>query len=164
MVAEGLFADERLELLDGVIVEMSPQNPRHAAVVERLTNKLAALLAGRASLRVQLPFAASSESMPEPDLAVVPIADYDRAHPSKAWLVVEVADASLRKDRLVKAEVYARAAVAEYWIVNLVDDLIEVQTEVAGSAYVRRTPARPGESIRLQSFPDAEIAVSDILR
>jgi Uma2 family endonuclease len=164
MVGQGLFANERIELLEGVIVEMSPQNPRHAAVVERLTNQLARLVGNRASLRVQLPLAVSDESMPEPDLALVPFGDYDRAHPTAAWLVVEVADASLRKDRRVKAEVYARAGVGEYWVVNLIDERIEVHAEITGSTYNSITSVRAGESIRLRQFPDVEIAVADILR
>ena len=164
MVSQGLFANERIELLEGVIVEMSPQNPRHAAVVERLTNKLARLVSDRASLRVQLPLATSDRSMPESDLAIVALGDYDAGHPTTALLVVEVAEASLRKDRRVKSEVYARAGVPEYWVVNLIDGLIEVHADVGGDAYTRITPARPGESIRLHAFPDVEIAVGEILR
>jgi Uma2 family endonuclease len=164
MVAQGLFADERIELLEGVIVELSPHNPRHAAVVERLTNLLARAAGDRASMRVQLPLAVSEESMPEPDLALVPVADYDQAHPKTAWLVVEVADASLRKDLRVKTEVYARAGVLEYWVVNLIDHRIEVHADAAGAAYNSITSARAGESIRLRRFPDVELAVADILR
>ena len=164
MVAQGVFTDERIELLEGVIVEMSPQNPRHAAVVERLTNRLARAVGDRASVRVQLPLAVSEISMPDPDVALVPAADHDRAHPTTAWLVVEVAEASLRKDRLVKAEVYARAGILEYWVVNLVDDRIEIHADAVGSAYAAIATARAGEALRLRRFPDVEIAVSDILR
>jgi Uma2 family endonuclease len=164
MVAQGLFADERIELLEGVIVEMSPQNPRHAAVVERLNNLLARAVGRRASVRPQLPLAVSEESLSEPDIALVAVADYDRAHPTTAWLVVEVADASLRKDRRVKAEVYARAGILEYWIVNLVDDRIEVHNDAGGGAYTQVSTVRAGGSIRLRAFPDVEIAVADVLR
>jgi Uma2 family endonuclease len=164
IVAQGWFEDERIELLQGVIVEMTPHNPRHAAVVERLTNRLGRLAADRASVRVQLPLAVSDDSMPEPDVALVPPGDHDQAHPTGALLVVEVADASLRKDRRIKADLYARAGVAEYWVVNLVDRLIEVHTDVVAGAYTRVTPARPGESIRLRALPDVEIAVGEVLR
>jgi Uma2 family endonuclease len=164
MVAEGLFEGERVELIEGVIVELSPQDPRHAGTVQRLTKVLGRALLGRADVRIQLPLAASDESMPEPDAAVVKMGDYDEAHPTTAFLVVEVAEASLRKDRKLKADLYARAGVPEYWIVNLVDRLIEVHTEVAGAAYTRVTPVRPGESLRLRAFPDIEIAVSELLR
>ena len=165
MVSQGLFVNERVELLEGVIVEMSPQSPRHAATVERLTNILARALANRASLRVQLPLATSDQSMPEPDLAVVVLGgDHDAAHPTTALLVVEVADASLRKDRRVKSEIYARAGVVEYWVVNLIDGMIEIHADIVGDAYTRVTPARVGEFIRLRAFPDVEIAVGEILR
>ncbi len=164
MVAQGLFTDERIELLEGVIVEMSPQNPRHAAVVERLTNRLVRAVGDRASVRVQLPLAISDESMPEPDLALVPLADYDREHPTTAWLVIEVADASLRKDRRVKGEVYARGGVLEYWVVNLIDGCIEVHADAVDLAYKTVTSVRAGESLHLRRFPDVEVAVADMLR
>jgi Uma2 family endonuclease len=163
MIGQGLFADERIELLEGVIVGMIPQNPRHAAVVERLNNRLTGAVLGRASVRPQLPLAVSAESLPEPD-ALVAVADYDRAHPTTAWLVVEVADASLRKDRLVKAEVYARAGILEYWVVNLVDHCIEVHTDATDAAYTHVKAVGAGDSIRLRAFPDVEIAVADVLR
>jgi Uma2 family endonuclease len=102
--------------------------------------------------------------MPEPDLAVVPMADYDSGHPATAWLVVEVADASLRKDRLVKGEVYARAGVLEYWVVNLIDGCIEVHADAIDLVYTSVASARAGDSIRLRRFPDVELAVADILR
>ena len=164
MVAEGLFEGERLELLEGVIVEMSPQDPRHAGTVHKLTRVLGHALAGGADVRVQLPLVASDESVPEPDVALVKPGDYEDAHPATAFLVVEVAETSLRKDRTLKADLYARSGVPEYWIVNLVDRLIEVHTDVAGAAYTHVTPAHPGESIRLRAFPDIEIAVSEIIR
>lgn len=81
---------------------------------------------GRARISVQLPFALDDFSEPQPDLAVVPIADYSHEHPTESHLVVEVADSSLRKDRQIKAALYAARSVREYWIVNLVDDVIEV--------------------------------------
>jgi Uma2 family endonuclease len=164
MAAEGRFEGERVELLEGFIVEMSPQDPRHAGAVQRLTQVLARALLGRADIRVQLPLAVSKESLPEPDAAVVAPGDYDDEHPHTAFLVVEVAERSLRKDRHIKADLYATAGVVEYWIVNLVDRLIEVHTDIAGTRYARVTPARYSDSIRLCAFPDVEIAVSDIVR
>jgi Uma2 family endonuclease len=164
MVAEGRFEGERVELLEGVIVEMSPQDPRHAGAVQRLTRVLGRALAGRADVRVQLPLAVAEHSLPEPDVALVELEDFDEVHPTKAFLVVEVAEASLRKDRSVKAALYARAGVPEYWVVNLVDRLIEVHGDIVGAAYTAVTTAGPGESIRLRAFPDVEVAVGDIVR
>jgi len=164
MVEAGLFRDERVELLRGLLVEMSPQDPRHSAPIDRLTELLVLALAPRARVRVQLPVALSEDSEPEPDLAVVAAGDYDTEHPTHALLVIEVAGSSLRKDRGLKASLYAEAGVPEYWIVDLAGGLVEVYTDIVGGVYARMTPFRPGESIRLVAFPDTVVAVSDILR
>jgi Uma2 family endonuclease len=164
MVEEGLFRDERVELLQGVLVEMSPQGTRHAATVQRLTAALVPLLIPRADVRIQLPLAVSPESLPEPDVAVVVRGDYDLSHPTTAFLVVEVAESSLNKDRLVKADLYATAAVEEYWIVDLASGVIEVHTDPSAGRYARLTPARPGESVRLRAFPDLVVQVGAVLR
>ena len=164
MAAEGLFRDQRVELLDGVIVEMTPQGTRHAATVQRLTERLAAAIGDRAGLRVQLPFAASERSQPEPDAAVVPLGDYDLSHPSQALLVAEVAESSLEKDRRVKAAIYAAVGVPEYWLVDVLAGVIEVRTRPTGEDYAEVRMARPGERLRLVALPEVEIAVADIVR
>jgi Uma2 family endonuclease len=163
-VEQGLFRDERIELLQGVLVEMSPQGTRHAATIQRLTAKLVALLVGRADVRIKLPLAVTPDSLPEPDVAVVASGDYDRAHPTTAFLVIEVAESSLNKDRLVKAALYATAAVQEYWIVDVVAGVIEIHTDPISGRYTREIPARPGDILRLRAFADVEIQVADILR
>jgi Uma2 family endonuclease len=128
LVEHGRFAEERVELLEGVIVEMSPQGPAHANVVERLTRFLVLALQGRAVVRPQSAFAASDSSEPEPDLAVVePGRGLTDPHPREAFLIVEVADSSLLKDRGLKSSLYARAGVPEYWIVDLRSREIEVR-------------------------------------
>jgi Uma2 family endonuclease len=164
LVSEGLFDDERIELLGGVIVEMSPQDTRHAALTERLDLELKRAAAATMSVRVQLPFAASDDSLPEPDIAVVPRMDYDEAHPDRAHLIVEVANSSLRKDRAIKGEVYARAGVPEYWIANVVERQIEVHTEPTADSYFKIVIFRPGDVIRSAALVGAEIAVSDVIR
>lgn len=163
LVSDGLFDDERVELLGGVIVEMSPQDPRHAATIERLDRAIRRAIGVQASVRVQLPFVASDDSLPEPDVAVVPLRDYDDAHPDRAFLVAEVASSSLRKDRSLKADLYARAGVPEYWVVNIEERQIEVHALPRDGAYSTITIARSGDSIRLASL-GAAIAVSDVLR
>src|SRR5882724_5408075 len=147
MVDQGLFRDERVELLKGAIVEMSPQGARHAATVQRLTTRLGIALVGRAEVRIQLPLAVTDDSLPEPDVALVAPGDYDQSHPASAFLVVEVADSSLNKDRLIKAELYARAGVPEYWIANISAGIIEAHTDPVGERYTRVTPYRAGETI-----------------
>jgi Uma2 family endonuclease len=164
MVGQGFFSDERVELLDGFIVEMSPQGARHVGPVRRLTHLLIKALGDRAYVRIQMPFAASDVSEPEPDVAVVPPGDEDSAHPSSALLTIEVADSSLKKDQLIKTRIYASAGVPEYWVVNVANDTIEIRTAPIEGAYGHLRIARAGESIPLQAFPDVEIAVSDVLR
>src|SRR5204862_7210636 len=104
---------------------------------------------------------------PEPDVVLVPgtAADYDAAHPSKALLIVEVADSSLVQDRLTKDAIYASAGIPEYWIVNLRDDRVEVfrSPEPAARTYRERGVASRVETIALLSFPDARVAVDDLL-
>jgi len=161
---EGFFDDdERVELLEGVIVQMSPRGTRHDAAIERLNRFFVLALADRAVVRPQLAYAASDISEPEPDLAIVAAGDHDLAHPAEAFLLIEVADSSLSKDRRVKGRIYAAAGVPEYWVVDVTAGAIEVSTNPAGDAYGETRVARRGESIRLQAFPDVEIAVSDVV-
>ena len=89
--------------------------------------------------------------------------DYLDAHPSDAHLIIEVADSSLPIDHGLKAKLYAESDVEEYWVVHLVDDLIEVHTEIVGGSYVRITPVRRGELLHLRRFPDVTLRADDIL-
>ena len=162
MIEAGFFRGERVELIQGVVVQMSPQNAAHSYVIQILNRLLVPRLIGRADVRVQLPFAAGPDSLPEPDLAVVAIGNYMAAHPTQAILIIEVADSSLKFDRQEKAEVYARAGVSEYWVVNLTDGVIERHSEPLGGAYVRLTPFRSGERVAPLAFPDVELNVDEV--
>lgn len=164
LVSAGVFEGERLELLLGVLVAMTPQDPRHAAVVQRLNRLLTRALGDRSDVRVQLPLAVSDVSEPEPDVAVVPRGDTDDAHPSTAHLVVEVAWSSLAKDRKLKSELYAEAEVPEYWLVDVAGKEIEVCRKPVAGRYAERAVRRRGESIRLVAYPDVEVAVADVVR
>lgn len=164
MVEGGLFVDERVELLYGAIVRMTPIGAPHDAALQRLNRRLVLAIRERAWVRIQSSFAASDGSEPEPDVAVVPPGDYDDAHPTEAWLIVEVADTSLELDRTVKARLYAECGVPEYWVVHLVDGLVEVHTEPVRGAYARVTPYRKGSAIGRQRMPDIEVAVDEVLR
>jgi Uma2 family endonuclease len=163
LIEDGVFdEDERIELLDGVLVEVSPQGTLHSAAIMQLSERLTLALSGRARVRTQLPFAASDDSLPEPDLALVPLGDYRKANPDKAFLIVEVANDSLRKDRRLKGELYARAGIAEYWIVNVVDTCVERYTTPQDGWYATVARANVGETLRIEAFPNVEVAVSDI--
>ncbi len=168
LVDEGLLdPDDRVELLEGVVVAMAPSNPLHAVVTELVASALRGAVGSKAAVRVQHTFAAGPYSMPEPDVAVVPgrHADYLKAHPSRALLIVEVAESSLPQDRLTKLRIYAAAGVPEYWIVNLRDDAIEVHRapDAPARAYRERRIACRGEHLDMAALPDAGVAVADLL-
>lgn len=164
LVSWGAFGDERIELLEGLLVEMTPIGPRHSSAVQQLTALLVPALSGRATVRVQSPLAALDTSEPEPDVAVVPLGDYDTEHPTQAYLVIEVAESSLARDRGLKQRIYARAGVPEYWIFNTDEKCVDVHRDPGPSGYasVRRVGHR--ESLAVQAFPDVTVRISDVLR
>jgi Uma2 family endonuclease len=164
LVSLGAFQDERIELLEGELVAMSPIGAPHSATVERLTRLLVLAFEGRAAVKCQSPFAALEYSEPEPDLAVLPRRDYDTDHPSEAHLIIEVAESSLALDRGKKLRLYASCAVPEYWVVNLPERCIEVYTGPSPGAYARCERYEHGQSIRLSGFPDVSFAVADVLK
>jgi Uma2 family endonuclease len=171
MAEAGVFAKgERVELLEGEVHAMTPQNARHMRVIDRLTMLLAPALSGQGlTVRVQGPITLSEESEPEPDLAVLRTQDVDAAtgnrHPSFALLVIEVAESSLSKDRGLKARLYARARIPEYWVVNLKQQTVEVFTgpepEPGRYAEVRTYPR--GQVLRCTSLPRVEVDVEALL-
>jgi Uma2 family endonuclease len=165
MVELGMLVDEKVELIKGFIVRMSPQGLPHASGVQYLAQFLVLALAGpgRASVRIQAPLAASDDSEPEPDIAVVVPGAYRDAHPTTAFLVIEFSESSLRFDRTEKAEVYAAAGVEEYWIVDTRHELIEVRTDIVDGVYSRVTPYRRGQTLAPRAFPDVVLKVDDIL-
>lgn len=133
----GVFGpEERLELIEGEIVEkMTPQNFAHATAILAAEEVLRAACGGQFHVRAQMPLAVGEFSAPEPDLAVVRGTFRDHTqHPGHAVLLVEVADSSLSYDRSTKASIYARAAIPEYWIVNLPDGVLEVYREPGAMA------------------------------
>jgi Uma2 family endonuclease len=155
--------EDRFELLRGVLVTMSPQESPHAGVVGWLDHVLSERLGRRALVRCQFPFAATDDSEPEPDIAVVPFGRYMEAHPTRAHLIIEVAWDSLRKDRLVKPGIYAEARVPEYWLVDLVDDVVEVFSRPVRGRYAGHRRVGRGGKLRMREFPDIQLAVDDIL-
>jgi Uma2 family endonuclease len=162
LVRRGALEEAHVELLYGHIVSMSPIGGPHRYSVRHLARILTVALADRANVEVQSPFAAPDESEPEPDVLVSPLGDYLDAPPSKAWLVVEVSDSSLARDR-DKVRLYAAAGVTEYWIVNLVDKLVEVHRKPSVGGYASVASYRHGGLLRLAAFEDVVVAVSDVL-
>lgn len=122
-----LHEDEPIELIEGRLIVAEPQNTPHAKAIELAADALRAAFGPGWRIRVQLPIALEPDSEPEPDVSVVaesPRDDRDD-HPSHPTLVVEVADTSIRLDRTVKARIYARGGIPEYWIVNLIARVVE---------------------------------------
>jgi Uma2 family endonuclease len=163
LAAAGCFDDEKVELLFGVVVEMTPIDTTHVASVYHVRRTIERGLADRARVMSQSPFAASDDSMPEPDVFVVPNADYWNEHPTSALLVVEVARTSLRRDRGVKAMLYATCAVDEYWIVDVAGGVVEVYRDRHQGAWRTKTTHARGETIAMRAFPDVVVAVAEIL-
>lgn len=132
LVHAGIFGpDDRIELLEGLLVVREPQGRRHATVVGLVRAALEKAFGRAFHIREEKPIALDRLSEPEPDVAVVPgrLRDYLTAHPARPVLVVEVADSSLALDRLRKGGLYARAGIADYWVVNLIDEVLEVYRE-----------------------------------
>ena len=162
-----LGEDDRVELIDGEIVEMTPNGARHAACVDRLTIILQEAFKGRGTLRVQSPIRLSRYSEPQPDLSILkPRADfYAKSHPVPAdvLLVVEVADASVRYDRNIKVELYAHAQIGEAWLVDLASETVEVFTAPGPQGYLVPRRAPRGERLKSEVLPNHSIPVDDII-
>jgi Uma2 family endonuclease len=172
LVDHGMFVGERLELLDGLLVVREPQGSPHAAIVAHIGQTLATAFGPGWHPRLHSPLALDSESEPEPDLAVVAGGprDYVSAHPLAAALVIEVADSSLRLDRLLKGGLYARAGLEDYWIVNLAEGVLEVHREPQPEAdapygWVYRSVEilRPPAMVAPLAAPGTRIPVADLL-
>lgn len=152
--AEILGPDDKIELLEGQLVVREPQHGPHFTATRLVEEALRAAFGPGWDVRVQGPLALGRSSEPEPDVSVVRGSprDFRDAHPTAAALVVEVAKTSLGLDRTLKARVYAKAGVADFWIVNLVDRLLEVH----------RDPERSGREWRYRSVqsvaPDGELS------
>ncbi len=162
-----LSEDDRVELLEGVIVAMAPSNPPHDSCVTRATLALLHAVRERAVVRPQCSLVIGRHSVPQPAVAVVPgsLSDHDSRHPDSALLVVEVADSSLQQDRLTKSAIYAAAGIPEYWIVNLRQGVLEVlrDPDPPRAHYRDVRTLRGGEGVELATLPGVVVAVADLL-
>jgi Uma2 family endonuclease len=165
LVSLGAFDDERVELIRGRVVRMAPQGPEHAWTSGSLTNLLVQYFGKEATVRPAAPVKAGDFSMPEPDFALVPHTSAPgKQHPSKAFLLVEVARSSLTDDRRIKAPLYAEAAVApEYWIVNVDEGLLEVFRHPKSGEWTEHFTLGRNDTIRPVAFPHVEFPLSSFL-
>lgn len=143
-----LSPDDRTELIEGEIIDMAPIGSAHANVVMLLTERLLRAVGDSAKVRAQLPVRLSRSSEPQPDFALVKAkpAGYRRAHPSldDVLLLIEISDTTLRYDLGVKARLYAKHDIPEYWVVDLVKNRIWRHRRPAGTQYAERTEIAAG--------------------
>jgi Uma2 family endonuclease len=172
-VERGLFEpDDRIELIDGLLIVREPQSAPHLVALQLAQRALQRAFGDGWNVRPAGPVALDEDSEPEPDLAVVPgdPRDYVGGHPARPSLVVEVSLTRLAFDREYKASLYARAAIVDYWIVNLVDRVLEVYREpvvdpsaIYGWHYRSVTSLTPQDFVAPLAFTSVRIVVSDLL-
>ncbi|MDT4896740.1 MAG: hypothetical protein QOH25_1817 [Acidobacteriota bacterium] len=168
MIAAGIFnEDDRVELLEGVIVEMSPKGMRHATSTDRAARHFLRLLGERVIVRNQNPIRLNDYSEPEPDLVIAALEEfeYSNRHPQAEdiHLVLEVADTTLAYDRHRKGLSYAKAGIVQYLILNVNEMEIEDYREPDVDGYRHKQTYNGGQSFDLVAFPEIMIKVSDLL-
>ena len=165
MAEAGLFdGNPRVELIDGDLIDMAPIGQAHEAAVDGLTEAFVVASAGKAIVRIQGSVRLDASSAPQPDLAILRrrpdrYAIGARPGPLDILLLIEVADSSLHFDRTVKLPLYARAGVAEVWIVDLARRVLEAHRDPSGSAYSVCSTHHPGERVALSLAPGIAITV-----
>ncbi len=173
LIEIGFFdEDEPVELVGGQLIVAEPKSTGHSVALQLAAEALRRAFGGGWTVRVQDPIAPDDESEPEPDLAVVPGSprEYLATHPSRPALVLEVSDSSLAFDRRDKGSLYARAQILDYWIVNLVDRVLEVYRDpvlsadaLYGWSYARVLRLGPEATISPVAAPAGSISVTDLL-
>lgn len=166
--AIGIFhPEERVELIEGNIIKISAKGTLHAAATRRTATLLHNLLGNQAAVYNKSPIALDDDSEPEPDIAVVRIDPFDYAThhptPSEVYLIIEVADSSLAYDREIKAKIYARSGIADYWVLNVRDRQLHVFREPAENGYQSEVIIGENGSISPLEFPALNIAIQAML-
>ena len=164
----GIFAeDDRVELLEGEIFEMTPIGSHHAACISRLNRMLTSHLGQTAIVSVQNPIRLNDQSEPQPDIALLkPRSDfYKEGHPQPddVLLVIEVADSSVNLDRGTKLPLYAKAGISEIWIVDLTRRTVETYRQPSAQGYEAISQLHDSEQVISQVFTDLKISVREIL-
>jgi Uma2 family endonuclease len=168
MAEAGVFGeDDRVELIDGDILIMSPIGTPHASVFDRLNQLLVTVFAGRAIVRPGNPVRTDDHSEPQPDFSLLRLRDdfYRSAHPTPVdvYLAIEVMDSSASYDRGKKLTKYARSRLAEVWLVDLNRDRVEVYRRPDGEIYGEKRTLARGQDVAPEAFPDRELAIDAIL-
>ncbi|MCC3411356.1 MAG: Uma2 family endonuclease [Microcoleus sp. PH2017_29_MFU_D_A] len=159
--------EERVELVSGNIIRMSAKGTAHTSALGRTDRLLQNLFGNLAWVRMQDPIALDDNSEPEPDIAVVRIDPFDYAThhptPSEVYLIIEVADSSLAYDREIKAKIYARSGIVDYWVLNVNDRQLHVFREPADDGYQSEVILEETASISPLQFPAFNIAIGEML-
>lgn len=168
MIAAGIFKeDDRVELLEGVIVEMSPKGMKHATSTDRAARHFIRTLGDRVIVRNQNPILLNDYSEPEPDLvlAAPEEAEYSFRHPQPEdiYLILEVADTTLSYDRNSKGMSYAKSGIIQYLILNLNEMEIEDYQEPSADGYRQKQTYKAGQNFKLVAFPNITVKVRDLL-
>ncbi|HEY9611374.1 Uma2 family endonuclease [Allocoleopsis sp.] len=168
MAAAGIFhPEERVELIAGQIIRMSAKGTAHTSAVGRISRLLQNRLGQQAWIRKEDPIQLDNFSEPEPDIAVVRLdpLDYADHHPtpSEVYLIIEVADSSLKYDRETKAKAYAKSGIADYWVLDLIDRKLHVFRESTQEGYQSEVIFSEGASVSPLQFPDIAITLQDML-
>lgn len=162
-----LCSNERVELLEGEILAMSPQGPLHAAGSSRAADIFRALLGGRVIVREQYPIHLDDESEPEPDVVLaLPDENYysdDHPTPAEILLALEVSDTTLEIDRVRKQRLYAKAGIRQYCVLNLQAHELEDYRQPSANGYRSKQTYTEAESFTLAAFPDIRVRVADLL-
>ena len=168
MSEAGIFSEnDKVELINGEIIEMLPIGRRHTACVNRLNSVFSQLLGKKVIVAVQNPILLNNLSEPEPDIALLqPRADfYESGHPQPQdiFLLIEVADSSLEYDRDVKIPLYASSGITEVWLVDIYEQVIIVYRYPSENGYSDIQKLSRGEKMSIQAFPEINLVVDDIL-
>ncbi len=168
MIEIGMFPEnDRLELITGELIQMSPIGSRHAACVDRLSELFFFSLGRRVIVRVQNPVILNENSEPQPDIALLRRRSdfYQNGNPQPAdiLLLVEVADTSIAYDRTVKIPLYAQHHIPEVWLIDLNQTSLEIYRDADGNTYQTVQQISPGASVNILAFPDVTFNSSEIL-
>ncbi len=160
-----LHEDDRVELIEGEIIEMAAIGTRHFSCVNGLTRLLVRGVGDAAIVSVQNPVRLDEHTEPQPDLAVLRTRDYRRSlpGPEDVLLLIEVSDTTLPYDRGVKLPLYARAGIREVWVVDLASEVLELYTDPSGDGYRSSKQARRGETVESTALPELALRVDTIL-
>lgn len=161
-----LHEDDRVELVEGRIVDMMPIGSKHAACVSRLNRIFTMKLQTSAIVQVQNPIQLLDQSEPQPDMVVLKNRDDFHAerlpYADDILLVIEVADSSLEYDRETKLPLYAKANVPVVWLVNLIENIVEIYSDPSPEGYNVITKCRHNQTIAPKNFPAIKVVVSEI--